>query len=220
MSLEQYEYYRTPNGILYCGKNTEICPSLPSHDLLLTDPPYGINENADKIKSRGKLAKNIDYGKFYWDKEPASKDELSCGLSISKRAVVWGGNFFDLPPSSGWLVWDKLNGGSDFADAELAWTNLKMAVRIFKHRWMGMIRDSERDRKRVHPTQKPVALFIWCIGFAKEAQTVLDTFAGSCTTAIACERLGKKWTCIEEDERWCEAGKKRIIHERQQLKLF
>lgn len=218
-ALKKYEYYRNDNGVLYCGSNLNIAPYLNKFDVLLTDPPYGIGESNKKNLSRQRGGRVNDYGSFDWDKEPASKEEIEIGLIKSERAIIWGGNYFDLPPSRGWLVWDKINSG-DFADAELAWTNLKMSVRIFRLMWNGMIREVERDFKRVHPTQKPIALFLWCLGFVKDAKTVLDTFAGSCTTAIACERLCKKWICIEREERWCEVGVKRIEKERQQLKLW
>ena len=198
-------YFETELGKLYCGDCREIMPELEPVDLVLTDPPYGIKENAHRIASRTNLAQTTDYGSFDWDSKPASKKEINLTVCMGKNAIIWGGNYFHLPPSRGWLVWDKLNSG-DFADCELAWTNLKMSVRIFRHRWNGMIRDSWKGKPRIHPTQKPEPLFMWCIEFARKAKTVLDPFLGSGTTAVACERLNRRWIGIER--------------ETQQLKLF
>ena len=119
----------------------------------------------------------------------------------------WGGNYYahELPPSSCWIVWDKENTG-DFADAELAWSNSSTAVRIFKHRWNGMLKDSERGEKRVHPTQKPVALFTWCADrYGKPNDIVFDPFLGSGISIIGSEQLGDR-TCYgcELSEHYCD----------------
>lgn len=210
-SLEDYLYYeeKDPDLKIYHGDCLEILPFLDKADLVIADPPYGIGENAFRVANRRKLAKTIDYGSFDWDKEPASKQEIEATISAGKNAVIWGGNYFHLPPARGWLVWDKLNSG-DFADCELAWTNLKMSVRIFRHMWNGMIRASERDRKRVHPTQKPIALINWVLSYAFEAQTIIDPFMGSGTTLVACKELNRNGIGIEINEKYCEIAKKRL----------
>lgn len=210
-------YFETDLGKLYNCDCLEILPNLDRVDLVLTDPPYGISESSKKNNSRGKLAKPTYYGFYDWDKNPADKKTIELIRKISKYQIIWGGNYFDLPPSSKWLVWDKLNSG-DFADCELAWTNICGAVRIFRHMWNGMLRASERNTKRVHPTQKPIALMQWCLSFAPG--DVVDAFMGSGTTAIACENLGRQWIGIEISEKYCEIAAKRIERERQQLKLF
>ena len=209
-------YYETELGKLYHGDCLEIMPMLEPVDLVLTDPPYGLKENAYRVASRTKLAKTIDYGDFDWDNEPADKEKINMTVSKAENSIIWGGNYFHLPPSRGWLVWDKLNSGN-FADAELAWTNLKMSVRLFKYMWNGMIRE-ERNYKRTHPAQKPIGLMIWCLGFCQG--DVLDPFLGSGTTAIACERLNRRWIGIEIEEKYCEIAAKRIEKERSQLKLW
>src|SRR5207247_1043787 len=101
-----------------------------------------------------------------WDKESASDDRILLSLGAAARSIIWGGNYFShlLDPRASWLIWDKLNSG-DFADCELAWTNLDQAARLFRHRWNGMIRQSENNAPRVHPTQKPIALMKWCLAF-------------------------------------------------------
>ncbi len=130
---------------------------------------------------------------------------LCAGLGIAVL-IFWGGNYYAsaLPDSPGWIVWDKENTGN-FADAELAWTNQKRAVRIFKHQWNGMLRASERGEKRVHPTQKPVALAEWCFEtYGKPGDRVLDLFAGSGGTLTACERTGRTGYAMELSERYVD----------------
>jgi len=142
----------------------------------------------------------IDVGKY----APIIGDETTdtavtaCTLCASlwpdAVQVWWGGNYYAnaLPPSSCWLVWDKENTGN-FADAELAWTNQKTAVRIFRHMWNGLMKDSERGEKRVHPTQKPVALAEWVFtSYGKEGDTIFDPFLGSGMSLIAAEKIGRR----------------------------
>lgn len=105
---------------LYLGDCREILPTLPKVDAVVTDPPYGINENAKKVASRGKLADPKDYGDFDWDKEPPPAWLIAMLRHISLHQIIFGGNYYDLPPTSCWLVWDKKNGNNDFADCELA----------------------------------------------------------------------------------------------------
>ena len=205
-------YYQDDAVTIYHGDCREILPHLPKVDLVLTDPPYGIGESSRKNNSRGKLANPTDYGFYDWDSKPATEKQLEMTLGSGNQAIVWGGNYFHLPPSSGWLVWDKLNTG-DFADCELAWTNLPMAVRIFRHMWNGMLRQTERSIPRVHPTQKPVALMKWCLGFTPTAQTILDPFMGSGTTLRAAKDLGRQCIGIEIEEKYCEIAAKRMQQE-------
>lgn len=130
---------------------------------------------------------------------------LCAGLGV-KVLVFWGGNYYasSLPDSAGWIVWDKENTGN-FADAELAWTNQNRAVRIFKHQWNGMLRASERGEKRVHPTQKPVALAEWTLeNYGKDEDRVLDLFAGSGGTLTACERSGRTGYMMELSEQYVD----------------
>lgn len=185
---------------------------------VVTDPPYGIGEARGKNKSRGKLAKARDYGVASWDDQPASADQLAAMQRVAAACIVFGGNFFALPPSSCWLVWDKLNGGCDFADCELAWTNLRGAVRRLQHRSAGMLRD-DRDR-RIHPTQKPVAVMLWCLSFLPEGCTVLDPFAGSATTGVACLRTGRRFVGIEREPYYAAAARERLERADQGGPLF
>ncbi len=211
-------YYDDGHGhVILHGDCRDILPQLPKVDLVLTDPPYGLGQDRARVLSRGKggpnskrLAPATDYGDFAWDKKPAPAESIELALASADLAIIWGGNYFPLPPSRGWLVWDKINGKSDFADCELAWTNLPQAVRLFRHRWNGMFRESEKSMPRLHPTQKPLALFRWCLFFCPDAETILDPFMGSGTTLVAAKNLGRKAIGIELCEEYCEIGARRL----------
>ena len=203
-------YYSDDAVTIYHGDCRELLPFIGPVDLVLTDPPYGLQENAHRVASRTKLAATTDYGDFSWDTAPADDDLIRLTMAAGKHAVIWGGNYFTVPPSRGWLVWDKLNSGN-FADCELAWTNLPTSVRIKRFMWNGMIRDGEARRvPRVHPAQKPVEVMRWCLEFVPDAQTILDPFMGSGTTLRAAKDLGRRAIGIEIEERYCEIAAKRM----------
>jgi len=207
-------YYQHAGITIYHGDCREIMPMLPKCDLLLTDPPYGIGEAAGKNKSRGKLAIAKDYGDMNWDNVPANDADLFLARQQTTSQIIFGGNYFSLPPSSCWLVWDKVNGDSDFADCELAWTNRKSAVRMFRWRWNGMLQeDMSHKEKRVHPTQKPLALMKWCLSLFHDTKTVLDPYCGSGTTLVAAKAMGLTSIGIEREEKYCEIAAKRLIQE-------
>ncbi len=180
-------------------------------DLLLTDPPYGIGEARGKNASRSKMAVAKDYGAASWDDAPAHS-AIALARRLTQHQIVFGGNYYDLPPASCWLVWDKDNGANDFADCELAWTNLKKAVRRLVYRWNGMLQQPGREKEiRQHPTQKPEAVMVWALGMAPETiRTVLDPFMGSGTTLVAAKRLGRECVGIEREERYCEIAATRL----------
>lgn len=203
-------YYQDEAVTIYHGDCRDILPELPKVDLVLTDPPYGIGEAAGKNKSRVQLAQPKDYGDLDWDNQPAAQDLIDKIRLYGKWAIIFGGNFYTLPASSCWLVWDKDNSG-DFADAELAWTNLPKAVRIFKWRWNGMLQENMKEKEyRYHPTQKPVSLMRWCLQLVPDAQLILDPFMGSGTTLRAAKDLGRKAIGIEIEEKYCEIAAKRM----------
>ena len=204
-------YYDQDGITIYCCDCREILPELPKVDLVLTDPPYGIGEAAGKNKSRGCLGVSRDYGNDRWD-DKTLDDEVNLAIDCGVNAVVFGGNYYDLPPSSCWLVWDKDNGATDFADCELAWTNFDKAVRKFTWRWQGMLQEHGGAKKEIrqHPTQKPVALMKWCINQAGEPQTILDPFMGSGTTLVAAKQLGRKAIGIEIEQKYCDIAIERL----------
>ena len=181
-----------------------------SVDVVVTDPPYGINENERKIASRVRGGRVIDYGPVTWDKERVDAAAIEHLRRVSSQQVIFGGNYYAdlLPASSSWIVWDKMNSG-DFADCELAWTSHKKAVRRFRYMWNGMIK--QQPEKRYHPTQKPLALMKWVIeNYTKPNDLVLDPYAGSFTTGVACVLLGRRFIGIERELSYYEIGQRRI----------
>lgn len=196
------------NCTMYLGDCAEIVPTLGRFDAVLTDPPYGINENSKKVASRGKLAAPKDYGDFDWDKKPPSQEFIDILRKVSEHQIIFGGNYFQLPPTSCWLVWDKQNGNNDFADCELAWTNLPKAVRRIYWLWNGMIRKDNEER--FHPTQKPLGVISWCLTHIPKSKTILDPFTGSGTTGVACVKAGRTFVGIERDERYFDVACRRI----------
>jgi len=207
-------YYESGGITIYNGDSKKILPWLERFDLLLTDPPYGIDESSKKQKTRQGhgLANQRNYGEYAWDKEAPPKWFLDSAQQAADTAILWGGNYYGLPASSCWLVWDKDNGDTDFADCELAWTNMQRAVRKFKWKWQGMLQENMGDKKehRVHPTQKPLALMRWCLSLVPDAESVLDPFMGSGTTLVASKLEGRRCVGIEINEAYCEAAAKRL----------
>jgi len=202
-------YYEHAGVAIYHGDCRDVLPALPRADLVLTDPPYGIGEARGKNASRGNLAVAIDYGVESWDDEPVDAELIGAVIAAGRYAVVFGGNYYDLPPSSCWLVWDKENGGNDFADAELAWTNYGTAVRLIRHMWNGMLRKGGEHRS--HPTQKPLGVMAWALTACPiVAELVLDPFMGSGTTLRAAKDLGRRAIGIEIEERYCEIAARRL----------
>ena len=135
-----------------------------------------------------------------------------------------GGNYFceNLSNSSCWLVWDKVTGGNCYADCELAYTSFKSAVRLFTFMWKGMFQENMKEKEeRIHPTQKPLPLFQWCLeNYSKEGDLVLDCFSGSGTTAVACHNLNRRFICIEKDPEYHAASVERLNREQAQMRLF
>lgn len=198
------------NATLYLGDCADILPTLPRVDAVVTDPPYGIGEAAGKAKTRGKLAKAKDYGNDSWDNAPIPIELMQAIREAGQWQIIFGGNYYDCPPTKCWLVWDKVNGNNDFADCELAWTNLPKAVRLIRYMWNGMLREKGAERGE-HPTQKPLQVMKWCIGhLPAPAETILDPFMGSGTTGVAAIQMGRKFIGIEREERYFEAACRRI----------
>jgi DNA modification methylase len=184
---------------LYLGDCMEVLPTLGKFDLLLTDPPYGIG-----ITKSNRLAVSRGLGGKSWDDKPVTDTDLAALRQTADKQIVWGGNYFDLPPTRAPLVWDKNNAGRDFADFELAWSNLDMVARRFLFRPMNM------DGGKQHPTQKPIQVMQWCLGFVPEAKTVFDPFLGSGTTLVACARMGLVGTGVEMDEQYFDLACSRV----------
>jgi DNA modification methylase len=207
-------YYEQDGIVIYNADCRALLPLLKA-DLILTDPPYGIGEARANNASRSSLAKSKDYGVAQWDDCPPAEWLFLVMREISRYQIIFGGNYFPLPPSKCWLVWDKVNGDNDFADCELAWTNLPKAVRKIEWRWHGMLQQDMSDKEiRVHPTQKPEGVMKWAIKQAPEdVATILDPFMGSGTSLVAAKSFGLKATGIEINEAYCEAAVQRLAQE-------
>ena len=205
------------NATLFLGDCAQVLQQLDPVDAVITDPPYGINENNKKNLSRRNLAPAKDYGEFDWDKSPPPQDLIDLIRTKAKWSALFGGNYFHLPPTSCWLVWDKLNTG-DFSDCELAWTNWPKAVRRLQWRWNGMIRQGNEER--YHPTQKPLEVMKWVITLCPKADSVLDPFMGSGTTGVAAVQMGRKFIGIEREPKYFDIACKRIEQAYKQDDMF
>lgn len=196
-------YYQYNRVTLYLGKCEEVLPQLKLQepfDLVLTDPPYGHGE----MWSGGTWASNPIYqDAFDWDAERIDDSLLERVIQLGRKAIVWGGNYYSLPPSRCWLSWIKSSALDTLADFELAWTNFDRPSKKFTE-------DRNPDGKRFHPTQKPISLFEWSLIFADRPASVFDPFAGSGTTLIAAQRLGTKAVGIEASEKYCELAARRL----------
>lgn len=195
-------------------------------DLAIVDVPYGIGENGDKNHIRGKLAKSKDYRSFAGnDLKSPDNNYFTELFRVSRNQIIWGANHFisKIPyDSSCWIVWDKDNGENDFADCELAWTSFDTAVRKVKYRWNGMMQENMKKKEfRIHPTQKPVALYEWILNrYAKPDDIILDTHVGSASSLIACHNTNHRFVGFELDEHYYKLSKARLDAEMAQMNLF
>lgn len=219
-------YYSEAGIEIYHGDCAEVTPALRRRfDLLCTDPPYWIKAPRKQVARRAAptlTGKGLKQGfrpplKRYdagssWDDRPPPRPLLDALRAMCTHQCIFGGNFFELPPASCWLVWDKENGESDFADCEMAWTNYGTAARLKRYRWNGMLQADMSNREpRLHQTQKPLAVMSWAISKCPERPTtVLDAFLGSGTTLRACKDLGIRAVGIEAEERYCEIAARRL----------
>lgn len=194
---------------IYLGDCFDILPTLPRMDALITDPPYGIN-----ITKSNRLAVSRGMGGHDWDGSAPSFGELAMICAAGRDKIIWGGNYFGLPPARCVLVWDKQNEGRDFADLEMAWTNLDAVARIFRMRPMNM------DGGKEHPAQKPLQLMRWCISKCDNPQTIVDPYMGSGSTGAAAVEMGLTFTGIEAHEPYFDIACHRIDNALRQERMF
>lgn len=212
-------------------------------DLLLDDPPYGIKESSHRAKSRTKLAKTKLYRKEVWDNDIPPQRFFDEAFRISKAQVIWGINYFlgkrDIPYSSGRIIWDKVNGDSNFSDCEIAYCSAHHSTRLFKFMWNGMLQgksctagdvmqgNKANNQKRIHPTEKPTELYKWLLHqYAKPGYKIIEPHAGSFSLALAVDYFNKQHNynlslvSIERDPIYYIDGVKRLsIHQQQQVLL-
>ena len=192
-------------------------------ELAIVDPPYGINMDGGKIGG-GKCGTAKNYTKKQWDDKPPDKSYFDELIRVSKNQIIWGANHFisRIPyDSSCWIVWDKDNTGN-FADCELAWTSFNTAVRKYRYRWNGMLQENMKNKEiRIHPTQKPVALYKWLLkNYANKGDKILDTHVGSASSIIACIDMGFEYMGFEIDKEYYEAAQERMRIHMQQQTIF
>ena len=197
-----FDPYFKRNGItIYNADCRQVLPFLSVADLVLTDPPYGINATKQTLGSGKK-----EFYRGAWDENvPRNMPQV---IDAGKSACIWGGNYMTafLEPTNHWLVWHKANDGLSFSECELAWTNFGCQTRHLTHHWGG-------EKKR-HPTQKPLDVMRWCFKWApNDPQTILDPFMGSGTTLLAAKLDGREAIGIELEEQYCEVAAKRLEQE-------
>jgi len=195
---------RLAEGVtLYLGDCREILPTLGKVDAVVTDPPYGLADKwARHIGGEGKWPL-FDAKAMAWDESVS--EAVYAAIEMADHAIVWGGNYYILPPRRGWLLWDKIVRQFSSGHAEMAWTTLDQPVRTFNYAH-GQLASEVKE----HPTQKPLPLMKWCIGFLPDAQTILDPFMGSGTTGVAAVQMGRHFIGIEIEPKYFDIACRRI----------
>jgi len=212
------------------GDCMDYMATLPDNafELAIVDPPYGINIastlSGEKRRSGNGAAMKSAFDKKQWDKSIPDEVYFRELFRVSRNQIVWGANYMShmLPPSMGWIVWDKDNGATKFSDCELAYTSFGVALRKWSYTWNGMLQGDMRNKeKRIHPTQKPVKLYQWLLAnYAKPGDRILDTHLGSGSSAIAAHYGDFDFVGIELDEDYYKAAKERFERETAQVALF
>jgi len=194
------------NATLYLGDCADILPTLDKVDAVVTDPPYGIGIAANPVRQK--------HEKKDWDNSVPNKRLLDFCISAGDVCIIWGGNYFDLPPSQCFLIWDKIQPENfSLAMCEMAWINQKSPAKLF--------RKSVLSYEKEHPTQKPVELMKWCIAQCKNnPQTIFDPFMGSGTTGVAAVQMKRKFIGIEREQKYFDIACKRIEDAQRQESLF
>lgn len=211
MSLPKPYYNDEKAGIkIYHGDCREILPHLPKVDLVLTDPPYGIGASGGVGKYGRLKFQSSDTG---WDEATPDDSLLMMVIAAGHRSVIFGGNYFRLPPTRNYLVWDKGAGfkGRKFAECEMAWCSWDGNARVLTYD--PLARGDYRNGNKQHPTQKPVAVMAWAAKHASATGTILEPFMGSGTTLRVAKDLGRKAIGIEIEEKYCEIAAKRLSQE-------
>ena len=210
-------------------------------ELAIVDPEYGLREHGGKNRSGYVLQKNgtriyVKDGGYVnrgWDYAPPGKEYFAELMRVSKNQIVWGCNYFDYPFIGGRIIWDKCNDGSDQSGAEIAYCSLNNRVDIFRYMWRGMFQgksiaegtvqqgNKKLNEKRIHPTQKPIALYDWILSrYAHKGDKILDTHVGSASSLIACHKNGYKYVGFELDPYYYKLAKERLEAEESQMNFF
>jgi site-specific DNA-methyltransferase (adenine-specific) len=217
------------NATLYLGDCSEILPTLPKVDAVVTDPPYGMGYDPSKPRGGGKVfggtvMRDQIHKPIVGDDRPFDPAMI---IALGVPTIIWGANHFAsrLPDNPAWLIWDKRDGGAvnDFSDCELAWCSFGKATRLHRQMWNGVCRAGKDNMAiagaRVHPNQKPIELLDWCVNRVK-GETVLDPYMGSGTTGVACANLRRKFIGIEIERKYFDIACERIENAQRQARMF
>lgn len=203
-------------------------------ELAIIDPPYGIGENGEKNHTRSKLVKAKDYKSFYGnDSFPPKSEYFKELVRVSRNQIIWGCNYFDYYLGAGRIIWDKVNGHSDFSDCEEAYCSFHDSTRLFRYMWSGMMQgksiteghvmqgDKAKNEFRIHPTQKLIALYKWILSkYAQQGDKILDTHVGSASSLIACHQMQFDYMGFEIDKGYYDKANKRLEDAKAQFSLF
>ena len=187
-------------------------------ELAIVDPPYGIARFGNRVELANRICKDAKINK--WDKKPTKQyfDEL---FRVSQNQIIWGANNFNLPETEYFIVWDKMQTVDNFASAEYAWTNCKMPAKVFRYSIHKEMADRKSNGGKIHPTQKPVALYDWLLNnYAKKGDKILDTHVGSASSLIACHQMGFKYVGFELDEDYFKSATARLEAVKAQVSIF
>lgn len=212
MKIEKYKTITTIHGD--CMEFLREQPD-KSFDLAIVDPPYGIGIASNAPRQR--------FAPKDWDNGIPTQEYFNELFRVAKHSIIWGGNYFALPPTQCFVFWKKDNPVPNFADGELAWTDFERPALCFDFRYYGVLVGKPGSEKltKIHPTEKPVQLYQWLIKqFAKKGDRLLDTFGGSMSSAIAAHRMGFEMTIIEKDAEYYNKAVKRLVEQQRQQELF
>jgi len=200
-----------PVNQIVCGDCLELMAEIPDKaiDLVLTDPPYGIGMHRQIGLKKGETGNKWDkFSTHKWDDLPPDKTYFDRIIKISTNQIIWGGNYFGLPATRCFLIWDKINR-CDYTDCEMAWTSYDTSARIFTYGRGNM--QGFRYPERTHPTEKPIVLMKWCLeNYSKPNDLILDPFCGSGTTCLAAKMLGRRWIGIDISPEYCHIAEERL----------
>ena len=213
-----------------CEDNMELMKRYPDNyfDLAIVDPPYGLDIHKMNYtqSTKGGVTKRNDYSAITdWDSNVPTQEYFNELFRVSKSQIIWGGNYFELPLTKSWIIWDKKTEekySNDFADCEMAWNSFNKPAKVVRYLWSGMLQPNMKDKqKRIHPTEKPYQLYKWILDkYAKPNDKILDTHLGSGSIAIACHDYKYELTACELDKNYFLKAKERIINHVAQQSLF
>ena len=211
------------NNTVYLCDCMDYMKGLPDNafDLAIVDPPYGIGDKAFSRPGKNARPFSALYDGHEWTDTAPEKEYFIEIMRVASNYIIWGGNYFVLPPSRGFIYWDKVVYVPNFSAGELAYSSFQRPSSCFRHQWSGAFKASERGNSNIHPTQKPIALYKWLLkNYAKPGQTIFDSHVGSGSIRIACHDMGYDFTGCELDPDYHAAQEDRFNTHKAQGQLF